>query len=152
MSSIQLLFSTTDHLFSSLIRAATWSRWSHVSLVAGPHVIEAVALGGVRQVSKAYAISRAAEYCLVDLPARDPQAIIDVARSQLGKPYDWTAIAGLGLHRDWQEEDSWFCSELVAWAATEAGETWFRCDALRRVTPQHLWMLPPSIDMCHAVI
>lgn len=152
MGSIQLLFSTSRYPFSTLIRAVTWSRWSHVALVAGPHVIEASALEGVRQISKSYAISHALDYCLVDLPARDPQAIIDAARSQIGKPYDWTAIAGLSLHRDWQEEDSWFCSELVAWAAAQAGEVWFRPDALRRVTPQHLWMLPPYQEMCQAVI
>lgn len=148
MSSVQLLFSTTRHPFSALIRAATWSRWSHVSLVAGPHVIEAVALGGVRQVSKGYAIKRASDYQLVDIPARDPRAIIDAARSQIGKPYDWTAIIGLGLQHDWQEDDSWFCSELIAWAAAEAGESWFRGDALRRVNPQHLWMLPPHRGLC----
>src|SRR5690606_14515750 len=96
MASIQLLFSTTRHPFSGLIRAVTWSRWSHVALVSGSHVIEAVALEGVRQVAKSYAIQRASAYCLVDLPANNPEAIIDVARSQIGKPYDWTAIAGLG--------------------------------------------------------
>lgn len=144
MASIQLLFSTTHYPFSGLIRVATWSRWSHVALVSGAHVIEAVALAGVRQVSKAYAIERASAYCLVELPARNPQAIIDAARSQIGKPYDWTAIAGLGLRRDWQEDDAWFCSELVAWAADQAGEPWFRQEALRRVTPQHIWMLPPE--------
>ena len=148
MERIQLLFSTTRHPFSGLIRAATWSRWSHVALVAGPHVIEAVALGGVRQVSKAYALQRASDYCLVDLPAHNAQAIIDAARSQIGKPYDWTAVAGLGLHRDWQEDDSWFCSELVAWAADQAGESWFRPEALRRITPQHLWMLSPERALC----
>lgn len=148
MGSIQLLFSTTRHPFSGLIRAATWSRWSHVALVAGHHVIEAVALEGVRQVSKAYAIERASAYSLVELPARNPQAVIDAARSQIGKPYDWTAIAGIGLRRDWQEEDSWFCSELVAWAADQAGEPWFRQEALRRVTPQHIWMLSPERGLC----
>jgi len=152
MSRVQLMFSTTRHAFSTLIRAATWSRWSHVALVAGPHVIEAVALGGVQQVSKAHAIQRASDFRIVDLPAANPQAIIAAARSQIGKPYDWTAIAGLGLHRDWQEDDSWFCSELIAWAAAEAGESWFRCEALRRVTPQHLWMLPPHQEMCGTAI
>lgn len=144
MGRIQLMFSTTHYPFSGLIRAATWSRWSHVALVAGHHVIEAVALEGVRQVSKAYAIERASAYSLVDLSARNPQAIIDAARSQLGKPYDWTAIAALGLRRDWQEDDAWFCSELVAWAADQAGEPWFRPEALRRITPQHIWMLSPE--------
>lgn len=113
-------------------------------MVSGPHVIEAVAQGGVRQVSLDYAIGRASDYRLVNLPARDPQAIIDAARSQLGRPYDWTAVVGLGLHRDWQEDDAWFCSELVAWAAAQAGEPWFRESALRRITPQHLWMLSPE--------
>jgi uncharacterized protein YycO len=148
MSHVQLLFSTTRKPFSALIRAATWSRWSHVAMVAGPHVIEATAQEGVRQVSLAYAISQASDYQLVEIPASAPQTIIDAARSQVGKPYDWTAILGLGLRRDWQEDDSWFCSELIAWAAAAAGETWFRCDALYRVTPQHLWVLPPRQVPC----
>ncbi|MGH8348139.1 MAG: YiiX/YebB-like N1pC/P60 family cysteine hydrolase [Pseudomonas sp.] len=152
MSSIQLMFSTTNKPFSALIRAATWSRWSHVALVSGSHVIEASALGGVRQVSKDHAISQTAEFCLVDLPARAPDSIIDMARSQLGKPYDWSGILGLGLHRNWQEDDAWFCSELVAWAAAESGEMWFRPDAMRRITPQHLWMLPPLQEQFVAAI
>ncbi len=36
------------------------------------------------------------------------------ALTQLGKPYDFTAIAGIALNRNWREDDSWFCSELVA--------------------------------------
>lgn len=144
MAVLQLLFSTTRKPFSGLIRMATWSRWSHVALVTEAHVIEAVALGGVRQVATAYAIQHTSDYCLVDLPVRNAQAIIDAARSQIGKPYDWTAVAGLGFHRDWQEEGSWFCSELIAWAAAQAGEPWFRQEALHRVTPQHLWMLSPE--------
>lgn len=143
MSSVQLMFSTTRSPFSALIRAVTWSRWSHVALVDGQYVIEAAALEGVRQALTRDVIKRSAQHCLVDIPARNPGAVIEAARSQLGKPYDWRGIVGLGMHRNWQEEDSWFCSELVAWAAAEAGETWFRPEALRRVTPQHLWMLPP---------
>jgi hypothetical protein len=34
--------------------------------------------------------------------------------TQLGKPYDKTAIVAFAFHRDWQEEDSWFCSEMQA--------------------------------------
>lgn len=152
MASIQLMFSTTNKPFSAVIRAATWSRWSHVALVSGNHVIEATAWSGVRQVSKAHAVNQTADYCLVDLPARSPDSIIDAARSQLGKPYDWTGILGLGFHRNWQEDDSWFCSELVAWAAAESGETWFRAEATRRITPQHLWMLPPLQEQYSAAL
>lgn len=42
-------------------------------------------------------------------------------KSQLGKPYDWTAIAAFFVNRDWRETDSWFCSELQAWALEQAG-------------------------------
>lgn len=54
------------------------------------------------------------------------------------KPYDLSAIACFALHRDWQEQDSWFCSELVAGCLEQGGTKLFK-DAYR-VTPQHLWM------------
>lgn len=148
MGSVRLMFSTTNLPFSWLIRTATWSTWSHVALVDGDSVIEAAAGYGVRELPLSEATARNSHYEMVDLPARNPEAIIAAARSQLGKPYDWTAIWALGLRRDWQENDAWFCSELVAWAAAAAGEDWFRCSALRRVVPQHLWMLPPAQGLC----
>ncbi|MEW6612718.1 MAG: YiiX/YebB-like N1pC/P60 family cysteine hydrolase [Pseudomonadota bacterium] len=146
MSAVQLLFTRRRHPGSALIRVATWSRWSHVALVDGDEVIEAAAPHGVRRASVGAAIDRAARCALVELPARDPAAVLAAAASQLGKPYDWTAVLGLGLRRDWQEEDAWFCSELVAWAFQHAGEPLFRAEVLRRVTPQHLWMLAPAPD------
>lgn len=36
------------------------------------------------------------------------------AMTQIGKPYDYSAIAGIALDRDWHDESKWFCSELVA--------------------------------------
>lgn len=143
MDSIRLLFSTSHHPMSAVIRACTWSKWSHVALVAGPCAIEAVTTG-VRKVPVLDAMDRAKRAAVVELPCRDPRAVIAAAESQLGKPYDFTAIVGLGLHRDWQADDRWFCSELVAWAFEKAGEPLFRAEVLRRVTPQHLWMLAPS--------
>ena len=70
------------------------------------------------------------------------QAVIAAAESQIGKPYDWLGVLGIGLHRDWQEPDRWFCSEMAAWAFQQAGRPLFRPDALYRITPQHFWMLP----------
>lgn len=148
MHAISLLFSSSYSPAGALIRTVTWSRWSHVALVAKDEVIEATPFYGVRQIKLDDAMNRARDSVLVELPARDPQLIIESARSQLGKPYDWTAVLGLGLRRDWQERDAWFCSELIAWAAAKAGEPWYRCESLRRVTPQHLWMLPPVGELC----
>ncbi len=143
MRAIRLLFSSSNSLMGAVIRTATWSRWNHVALVTDDEVIEATPFFGVRQIALAEAVGRARETALVELPAREPRQIIEAARSQLGKPYDWTAVLGLGLRRDWQDRDAWFCSELIAWSAAEAGEPWYRLESLRRVTPQHLWMLPP---------
>jgi len=105
-------------------------------------VVEAVALGGVVRSKLADRQREDTRWIIMELPCVDPLAIIAAACSQLGKLYDYTAILGLGFHRDWQEMDSWFCSELVAWAFDEAGLPLFRREVLHRVTPQHLWMLP----------
>ena len=90
------------------------------------------------------AINRSMEWALVELLCADPEAVIAAIAAQIGKPYDYTAILGLGLHRDWQENDSWFCSELVAWGFNAAGHPLFRGECVRRITPQHLWMLAPA--------
>lgn len=144
MSSVSLLFSTSRHPMSAVIRACTWSSWSHVALVDGDDVIEATAPAGVRRFPVVRAIDHAKRGQIIDLPCRNPDAVLTAAASQIGKPYDYTAVLGLGLRRDWQEDDAWFCSELVAWAFAQAGEPLFRADVLRRVTPEHLWMLAPA--------
>ena len=144
MGTVNLLFSTSRHPMSGVIRACTWSRWSHVALIDGDEVIEATAPDGVRRFPVVQAIDHAKRGQIVSLPCRDPEAVIAAAASQLGKPYDYTAVLGIGLHRDWQEDDAWFCSELLAWAFERAGEPLFRAEVMRRVTPEHLWMLAPA--------
>ncbi|SCU94337.1 conserved hypothetical protein [Cupriavidus necator] len=151
MKTVRLFFSTTRWPLSAAIRAATWSRWSHVALVDGETVIEAVAVHGVRRAPLAEAIARAASFAFVDLPARDPAAVLAAGAAQINKPYDYTALIGLALRRDWQARDAWFCSELVAWSFEAAGQPLLRSEVVRRVTPQHLWMLPPMQQMALAV-
>jgi hypothetical protein len=59
---------------------------------------------------------RAKTWCLVELEeeVEDFEAMVAIAKSKLGKPYDLSGIAGLSINRDWQENDRWFCSEDVA--------------------------------------
>lgn len=45
----------------------------------------------------------------------------DFILAQRGKPYDSSAIWGFGFGRNWRDDDSWFCSELVA-AGLEASD------------------------------
>ncbi|WP_296574126.1 hypothetical protein [Zoogloea sp.] len=78
----------------------------------------------------------------IDVPMPDEDAALSAARSQVGKGYDWRALLGIVLRaRRLAEKDRWFCSELVAWVAEQGGRPLFRGEVLRRVTPQHLWML-----------
>jgi uncharacterized protein YycO len=145
MSTIKLLFCTNPrNPLSWAIRACTWSTWSHVAIVDGESIIEAVALQGVIESPLAERQQKDPRWRIAEIPCADPRAVIAAARGQIGKPYDYTAVLGLGLHRVWKDADSWFCSELVAWSFAEAGLPLFRAEALQRVTPQHLWMLPPA--------
>jgi uncharacterized protein YycO len=144
MSAVKLLFcSNPRNPLSWAIRVGSWSRWSHVAIVDGDSVIEAVALKGVTRTSLDARLRQDPSWAVSELPCNDAAAVIAAAAGQIGKPYDYTAVLGLGLHRDWQQDDSWFCSELAAWSFQEGGSPLFRAHAARRVTPQDLWMLQP---------
>lgn len=138
---MQMIFCTSNLIGAKLIRAATWSDWSHVALIHGDEVIEAT-WPRVRSSSLTDVIARHSKHTIVDVPSDMSEEIISAARSQIGKPYDLSALFGLVVRRDWQNPDKWFCSELVAWAFQQGGHPLFRPDSLYRITPQHLWMLP----------
>ena len=132
---------------SRLIRWRTWSEYSHAAWVFPDGSVIEAWKGGVTHapsILAGHVPDTEVHLFTLDLTADQRWAIQDFLIAQIGKPYDYTAILGLGLRRDWQEEDAWFCSELVAWAFQHAGEPLFRAECLRRVTPQHLWMLAPA--------
>lgn len=137
---MRVLFCTSKLPGAVLIRAITWSDWSHVALIDGEEAIEAT-WPAVRVAPLSEIIAKHSDFVVVDIPCDDPAAVIAAARSQVGKPYDLTALLGLLVRRDWQEADAWFCSELTAWAFQQGGSPLFRPEALYRITPQHLWMI-----------
>ncbi|TCP13774.1 permuted papain-like amidase YaeF/Yiix C92 family enzyme [Crenobacter luteus] len=147
MSVVQLIFTATPGPISWLIRARAGGPFSHVALVDGEHVVEAVAGKGVVRRTLAEALAGVSRWALMTVPHASPEEVLAAARSQLGRPYDWSGIAGVGVDRDWQEPDSWFCSELVAWAFEQAGTPLVRADAVSRVTPQNLWVLPHPVTL-----
>lgn len=143
---IQLLFTRKRTLSSFVIRAFCGSRWSHVALIDGEHVIEATGRHGVRRVRLDKALHGTSHHEIVDFLHSEGREVILAARSQVGKPYDFAAIFGLWLRSGWQETDKWFCSELVAWCLDQGGHPIFRARDLPRVTQQHLWMLATPAD------
>ena len=140
---MQLIFSRSRSPASILIRLGTWSTWSHVAVIlGGDQVIDATWRFGVATRALRTVIDESSHYSIVGLDADNPLGVINALRSQLGKPYDISAVTGLALRRNWQEDDAWFCSELLAWAWEKSGQPLFHRDSRHRVTPQNIWMLP----------
>jgi len=134
---ITLQFSTTKGIGSRVIRWATWSPYSHVDLVQDDgRLLGATTCHGVaiRDPEPTSACAR--------FQVSAPVDVIAAARSQIGRPYDWPGIFGWGFRRNWQELDSWFCSELIAWAFQEAGHPLLRADRSWRITPRDLLLSP----------
>ncbi len=147
---IQLIFSNSKLPLSPFIRFVTWSDWSHVGLlVDGNLVIEStISQKGVKTATVQDFKLRAKNWAIYDLQVNHPQAVLNAALTQIGRPYDKTGILGVGLHRDWQEEDSWFCSELVLWALSKDYMPKYNPRFIRRGTPQHCLMICGDLVAC----
>lgn len=140
---MRVIFCRKSTLGSWLIRAFTWSRWSHCMIVEGPGtIIDATFThGGVRRRALLAAVAETSAREEVHIPLTDDQefAALTWLASQLGKPYDWTAIVGIFFRQTgWAEPDAWFCSELLEAALRAAGRPRFR-DDISRITPRDSW-------------
>jgi uncharacterized protein YycO len=138
---MQAIYVRRSNIGSVLLRFFTWSSWSHCGIVTLERtIIEAAAFHGV--VERPYAdffADGVTDYAIKSIPLPDDAAAIAWARAQIGKPYDWNGVIGLALRRDsWQDDDAWFCSELVEGACAAGGRRRF-VEQVERVTPQSSW-------------
>lgn len=137
---MKVIYCANNKMTSWLIRMFTWSRFSHVVFVEDDETIidSTFTHSGVqrRLLSDIYREYSTIE--VVEMPLPDEQAALAFARSQLGKPYDKTAILGFIFRRNWADEDAWFCNELIEAIAKAGGRTRFR-EALSRITPEMSW-------------
>jgi len=72
----------------------------------------------------------------------------EYAKTQIGKPYDYSAILGTVLNRKWHDESRWFCSELVTVSFEKVGYPILSTRpsaAVWRITPRDI-LLSRSID------
>lgn len=130
---IYLQFSARPTIYSRLVSAVTWSWATHVDFVLHNGFLLGAASDGVKIRPPARDYSRVAYYRVPGAPCD----VIERAKSQLDKPYDWTAILGFVARRNWQEDDRWFCSELVAWAFAREGRPLLAGD-FSVITPRDL--------------
>ena len=140
---IQLQFSTENSIGSELIRTFDHGWCSHVDAVlADGTLLGARSDGGVLIRPKNYApFSRIA---IVNLDTTDTieDNFYNFLKLQVGKPYDTTAIEAFIFNRNWKEEDSWFCSELISYGLSYA--TFFKyplSTPSNRITPSDLMLV-----------
>jgi len=122
---ISIRFVTGNDPVSDGIRAFEYGFWAtHVeALMPDETLLGAHADGGVQARPHNYDKSDFTRELYVSIPATPAQtdAFHLFLRAQVGKPYDFLAIAGIALQRDWQKEDAWYCSELIAAALCHCG-------------------------------
>lgn len=139
---MKLLFTRRHHIGSWLIRMVTWSEYSHVDIVLDDEfIIGAVAFKGVQKIRLDDRLAKASKSVVMDIPVKCLQDAEAFAIAQLRKPYDWLGVVGIGLKRNWQEDDKWSCAELVASVLSEGGQKPFDSKFYHRITPQHLLSL-----------
>lgn len=145
-----LLFTRSNNISSKLIRLVTWSSWSHVAMVNSSdiesiteytEVIDSTFLhGGVQSRPLHQVLHNMDKWAYVEVPVANEKLAWSAARSQLGKPYDVTALIGIFFHRNWQNPTRWFCNELVEWCLEFGGSGRFIED-ISTLSPKHSWML-----------
>ena len=136
---VTLQFSTTNHPLSRIVCWATWSPFSHVDLL----LPDGRVLGSEWDTGVTIRNQRRDYTRIARLTADIPfDAYYDALMTQIGKPYDWSGVIGIMAHKEWQKKNSWFCSELQAWAAEQCGVRLLRRTDVSRVTPRDLLISP----------
>jgi uncharacterized protein YycO len=141
MITIQLSTQKWD-IASALIRWFTWSDFSHVDIVITSAVEEVLIgsrlSGGVKVRPSNYAKFSKTKRLSVELSYESETELYQFLFKQLHKPYDWRAILNFAFHRrrNWKEDDSWFCSELVAAAFDNVRHPLLNIAENDRVTPR----------------
>ena len=142
---LRIKLSSSKNPFSLGVRAFTRSNFSHVDLDLdnGFYVGSQPGIGVVIHKEKC----PFEQFFELDIPS---DKVLEYAMSQVGKPYDYSGIYGFLFNRNWQHDDSWFCSELVA-AAINKQEQMFKKDAFR-VTPCDIRLLPNIKPVINSLI
>jgi hypothetical protein len=143
---IRVRFVTTEDPVSAGISFAEYGFWATHAEAVMPDgtLLGAHYDGGVQARPSDYDKGKFKRQGIVEIPADDTTTnrFHAFMTSQVGKPYDITAIAAFVARRDWREPDSWFCSELVAAGLEDAG--WFAAPLATEVnhlTPRDLLLI-----------
>ncbi len=142
-----LVVDSRHNIGSWIIKLFTFSKWNHCGVLFDEEdkdlddcvVIDSTLATGVRSMTYKDFKKVYSRIEVIDSGAPDDNAGRRFAIEQIGKKYDWTALAGLVFQkRKWEDPDRWFCSELAEAIRVSAGRRVFRSD-LSSVLPRDIY-------------
>lgn len=135
----EVLCTQPNNIGAWFLRLVMWSRWSHSAIYdAATGVVYDTTFwgGGVEEHEASHFFEKYSKSEQREILVIDRASALIWLDDQVGKKYDWTALLSWIVRRNWQDEDSWFCSEL-----TEAFRNLFSTPRFRekvsRITPRH---------------
>ena len=138
-NAVTLIFGEGTHPWiTPLIKVRSRSKYSHVAYVdpLSGLIIEAAGGIGVRVVTHSEFIQKYPKWHTATMFVPDAQYTRQFMISQLGKPYDHSAIFGYLFSQNWNRKDAWTCTELIA-----AASGMHRSRTLFRVSPHDLFSI-----------
>lgn len=150
---IKLRFTREADLFSDIIAWFTQGKYSHVDCI----LPDGRALGarsdkvgnhaaGVWARPANYARFAVETVLELSMTTEEETRFYEFLKEQTGKPYDHIAIWGFIVGRQWREEDSWICSELIAAALEYSGRIPKLKVASSHIAPNPLFMVISAIQ------
>jgi hypothetical protein len=155
-----LFFTTSDSIFSWIVRQRTWGRFSHVQIITGVKEAEPLGPAGTKNDHPVVSVISAdsngvywrdvdeeewLHYSILTYPQMTEKERQDVCKfcfSQIGKPYDFMGLASFLLYKEFQNDDRWFCSELAYVAYKQAGIRLQRRVKKDFISPRDLYISP----------
>lgn len=138
---MKIKFSSNLLPFSILCRLYTWSPASHCELVFsdGMSIYPAMENGHVIMTKTNY---RNEIHFELDVTNKQEKIIHDWAHNQIGKPYDYTALAPFNVliprtKKCWKDDKIWMCSEFAAYGLDLIGKNFFAED-FKKIKPSDL--------------
>jgi|LakMenEpi03Aug12_release.lakeMendotaPanAssembly.Ray.scaffolds.fasta_scaffold110188_4 hypothetical protein len=127
---------------SPLIRLWTWSAVSHCEFEFSDGIQIVPAMEAGRVIATRNRKYRWEYNYSLDITAEQEQIVRSWSEAELGKPYDYTALAPLNIliprtKKNWRDDRQWMCSEFCARGLELVGIELFP-DTWKKITPGDL--------------
>lgn len=144
MDKITVRFVAGTGIASAMISRHTYGFWaSHADAIMPDSRKIGAEFDGVKARAADYDKGQITKELVLELkvPSQTARQFYSFLEAQIGKPYDFSAVAAFAAVRDWQQPDSWFCSELIAAALLECGYLRPLAAETNKITPRDLLLI-----------